>query len=141
MNWLHKKVSDYFNVPIEYFLEQRGERESEMYERINNIVLDYENGIVLINGKKTPFPVQITIKQNDGWNSRKILNYDPKETEEVIQRDEALKDIANIVIDVSEITQIESQQRQRLLIRSEIEKALQTLRLSKMAEPVKTDQQ
>lgn len=110
-----------------------------MYERINNIVLDYENGIVLINGKKTPFPVQITIKQNDGWNSRKILNYDPKETEEVIQRDEALKDIANIVIDVSEITQIESQQRQRLLIRSEIEKALQTLRLSKMAEPVKTD--
>lgn len=101
-----------------------------MFERIKNITLDYENGIVLVNGKKPPFPIRVTLIQEDGWNPCKLMNYEQeKMSEEAIEKGDT--DIADVVIDVSKITSIESQKRQRLVIRSEIERALQTLQSKK----------
>ena len=45
-----------------------------MIERINNILLDYENGTIQINGQGPSEAVNVTIKEPDGWNIRKLLN-------------------------------------------------------------------
>lgn len=45
-----------------------------MIERINNIFLDYENGTIQINGQVPSEAVNVTIKEPDGWNIRKLLN-------------------------------------------------------------------
>ena len=45
-----------------------------MIERINNIFLDYKNGIVQINGQIPSQAVNVTIKEPDGWDIRKLLN-------------------------------------------------------------------
>jgi hypothetical protein len=45
-----------------------------MSKRINNIFLDYENGIVQINGQVPLEAVNVTIKEPDGWDIRKLLN-------------------------------------------------------------------
>ena len=47
-----------------------------MFGRIENIFIDYENGIFLINGKKPECLVRLSIKEADGWNISKLMNYE-----------------------------------------------------------------
>lgn len=45
-----------------------------MIDKISNITLDYQNGILLINGKAITDPVKIIIKEPDGWDISKLFN-------------------------------------------------------------------
>lgn len=49
---------------------------SEYTSRIDNIVIDYENGILIINGKKITSPLVVTVKEPDGWDIKKLFNYE-----------------------------------------------------------------
>ena len=42
-------------------------------ERIHNIMIDYANGIVLINGKKVDFPFKVIVKEADNFNDVRQL--------------------------------------------------------------------
>lgn len=44
------------------------------FERINDVMLDYRSGTILINGKRVDIPVKVIIKESDGWNNAKIFN-------------------------------------------------------------------
>lgn len=44
------------------------------FERIHNIMIDYANGIVLINGERVSFPFKVTVKEADGWDISKLFN-------------------------------------------------------------------
>lgn len=50
-----------------------------MFDRIENIFIDYENGIFLVNGKKPECLVRLSIKEADGWNISKLMNYEKVE--------------------------------------------------------------
>ncbi|MCI8432428.1 MAG: hypothetical protein HFH83_04430 [Lachnospiraceae bacterium] len=45
-----------------------------MFNKINNITLDYQNGILLINGKKIADPIKVIIKEPDAWDLAKVFN-------------------------------------------------------------------
>ena len=45
-----------------------------MSKRIKNLFIDYEKGLVRINGKEPSKAVKVTIVEPDGWNIWKILN-------------------------------------------------------------------
>lgn len=48
----------------------------KMEQRVNSIVVDYEHEILIINGKSINSPCIVTIKENDGMDSKKIFNCD-----------------------------------------------------------------
>lgn len=48
------------------FGEVKGKEARKMFDRIENIFIDYENGIFLVNGKKPECSVRLTIKEADG---------------------------------------------------------------------------
>ncbi len=45
-----------------------------MLQKISNITLDYQNGILLIDGKAITAPVKIIVKEPDGWDVSKLIN-------------------------------------------------------------------
>ena len=40
------------------------------------IFLDYEKGILLVNGEKTNCPVRVVLKTGDGRDMAKLMNYE-----------------------------------------------------------------
>lgn len=78
-----------------------------MAERIDNIFIDYENGIFLINGRKPTCLVKLTIKEPDGWNVSKLMNY------EKIKNPIEMPVIADVTIDATIITEAELTERTR----------------------------
>lgn len=45
-----------------------------MINKISNITLDYQNGILLIDGKAITAPVKIIVKEPGGWDIAKLFN-------------------------------------------------------------------
>lgn len=76
-----------------------------MFGRIENIFIDYENGIFLVNGKKPECLVRLSIKEADGWNISKLMNY------EKIENPTEMPVIADVVIDATKITEAEFLQK------------------------------
>lgn len=76
-----------------------------MFDRIENIFIDYENGIFLVNGKKPECLVRLSIKEADGWNISKLMNY------EKIENPTEMPVIADVVIDATKITEAEFLQK------------------------------
>lgn len=46
-----------------------------MSKRINSIFVDYENGILIINGNQIASPIIVTVKEPDGWDIKKLFNH------------------------------------------------------------------
>lgn len=47
-----------------------------MFNRMKSITVDYQNEILLIDGKKVTNPIKIIIKEPDGWDESKLFNND-----------------------------------------------------------------
>lgn len=80
------------------------------FERIHNIVIDYENGTVLINGKNVDFPVRVTVKEADGWDMSKIC----------VSGDASLNEISpypELIIDARAFQGMATQQGLKKLVR------------------------
>lgn len=45
-----------------------------MLNKITNIALDYQKGLLLINDKVVTIPAKITVKEPDGWDLVKLVN-------------------------------------------------------------------
>lgn len=88
-----------------------------MEKRINNIVIDYGNEILIINGKKVDTPVIITIKESDGLDNKKLIN----SCETFCGRD-----VAEITIDAREFTQKQQKREVKELILQAIKESLPT---------------
>lgn len=43
-------------------------------KRVEDVKLDYSNGILIINGEKIKEPVKVTVKEMDGWDISKLFN-------------------------------------------------------------------
>ena len=91
-----------------------------MFDRIENIFIDYENGIFLVNGKKPECLVKLSIKEADGWNISKLMNY------EKVENPTELPVIADVVIDATKITEAEILEKFRKIVHTEIYCATQT---------------
>lgn len=91
-----------------------------MFGRIENIFIDYENGIFLINGKKPECLVRLSIKETDGWNISKLMNY------EKVENPKEMPTIADVVIDAAKITEAEILEKFRKIVHAEICCAAQT---------------
>lgn len=81
-----------------------------MAKRIRNVFLDYENGVLRINGKKVDIPVTVVLRQSDGWDNKKLFNSEKHGIGEVapelildatgIAEYEAEKELRNVIEDV-----------------------------------------
>lgn len=59
-----------------------------------NIFLDYEKGILLVNGEKTKTPVRVVLKTGDGRDKAKLVNLKKNLTPESTEL------IAEVIVDV-----------------------------------------
>ena len=59
-----------------------------------NIFLDYEKGILLVNGEKTKTPVRVVLKTGDGRDKAKLVNLEKNLTPE------STESIAEVIVDV-----------------------------------------
>ena len=59
-----------------------------------NIFLDYEKGILLVNGEKTRTPVRVILKTGDGRDKAKFVNFEKNLTPESTEL------IAEVIVDV-----------------------------------------
>ena len=91
-----------------------------MSKRIDNIFIDYKNGIFLVNGEKPDCLVRLTIKEADGWNISKLMNY------EKVENPTEMPVIADVTIDAAEILEAENLDKIRKMIRAEFNYAAQT---------------
>lgn len=85
-------------------------------ERIHNIMIDYANGIVLINGKKVDFPFKVIVKEADGWDMSKLFN-----SGSVIQG--GISTYPELIIDVRTFQEMTARQELKKIIREVIEEA------------------
>lgn len=80
------------------------------FERINDVMLDYRSGTILINGKRIDIPVKVTIKESDGWNNAKIFNF----------KGMYLSKCPEIVIDATELQEALAKEELKNIIREGI---------------------
>ena len=61
---------------------------------IGNIFLDYEKGILLVNGEKTKNPVRVVLKTGDGRDKAKLVNFEKNLTPG------STESVAEVIVDV-----------------------------------------
>ncbi len=83
--------------------------------RIQDIFLDYESGILKINGKISKIPVKVVIKTEDGWNPSKLFNPDLQEQCEVVPE---------LILDVTQVEECIERKRMADIVKKSIEKIL-----------------
>lgn len=88
-----------------------------MEQRVSSIAVDYEHGILIINGKYINSPCIITIKENDGIDSKKMINCDNTNLG---------LDIPEIVIDTRDFVRKLQKQEIKELIKQAIKENLPT---------------
>lgn len=82
--------------------------------RIDSIVIDYENGILLINGRKIESPLKVKVKEPDGWDICKLFNPTKAKREMICPE---------IIIDARDFFSDLHRQEMKELIRAVIEEA------------------
>ena len=85
-----------------------------MSKRIDNIFIDYKNGVFLVNGKEPDCLVRLTVKQPGGWDISQLKNYKNRSPID-------MPVIADVTIDAAEILE-----KIRKMIRTEFNYAAQT---------------
>lgn len=86
--------------------------------KIQDIFLDYESGILKINGRTSRIPVRVIMKSSDGWNSSKIFNSEAQGQYEVIPE---------LVLDVTQVEEFIDQKRLTGIVERSIKTALDAL--------------
>ena len=63
-----------------------------------NIFLDYEKGILLVNGEKTKTPVRVVLKTGDGRDKAKLVNLEKNLTPESTEsKASVIVDVCNLI--------------------------------------------
>lgn len=60
------------------------------------IFLDYENGILLVNGEKPNCPVRVVLKTGDGRDMAKLMNYEDLTPESADSVTEVIVDVRGL---------------------------------------------
>ena len=60
------------------------------------IFLDYEKGILLVNGEKTNCPVRVVLKTGDGRDMAKLMNYENLTPESADSVTEVIVDVRGL---------------------------------------------
>ncbi len=81
--------------------------------RIHDIMIDYRNGTILINGKKVEIPLKVIVKESDGWNISKLFN------PEMVKKD-ANAIYPEVIIDATELQNAVEKQELKKIIKEAI---------------------
>lgn len=66
----------------------------EMFDTTQNIFIDYQNEILIIDGRKITEPIKVIIKKPDAWNAAKLFN--SKEASQGMIYPELVIDVRNV---------------------------------------------
>jgi hypothetical protein len=91
------------------------QEEVKRMKRAENILLDYKDALLVVNGKKINDPVKITIQEPDGYNLSKLFNsenYKPGDK------------LPEITINMSNFLQLQETKEIEKIIRDLIERIL-----------------
>lgn len=92
-------------------------------KRINNVFLDYEKGVLKINGEKVDIPVVVVLRQSDGWDNKKLFNSEVFGIKEAIPG-LILNPAPELILDATSIAEYEAKEELKNVIQGVIKECM-----------------